>query len=91
MNKKLTISATDEKVPFPAAVRGSKTPVLKPSNMSWGGWFQILKSLGIQLKPVTIVTNNLQLCVVKLFTAQCPADNFSIFYCQLFVFSDLHL
>ena len=29
MNKKLTISAKDEKVPFPAAVRGSKTPVLK--------------------------------------------------------------
>ena len=34
MNKKLTISAKDEKVPFPAAVRGSKTPVLKLSIMA---------------------------------------------------------
>ena len=32
MKKKLTISDEDEKVPFPAAVRGSKTPVLKLSN-----------------------------------------------------------
>ena len=31
MNRKLTISTLDEKVPFPAAVRGSKTPVLKLS------------------------------------------------------------
>ena len=31
MNKKLTINAKDEKVPFPAAVRGSKTPELKLS------------------------------------------------------------
>ena len=35
MNKKLTISATDEKVPFPAAVRGSKTPVLKLSSIEF--------------------------------------------------------
>ena len=34
MNKKLTISTKDEKVPLPAAVRGSKTPVLKLSNVS---------------------------------------------------------
>ena len=33
MNKKLTISAKDEKVPFPAAVRGSETPVLKLSSV----------------------------------------------------------
>ena len=33
MNKNLAISAKDEKVPFPAAVRGSKTPVLKLSNL----------------------------------------------------------
>ena len=33
MNKRLTISAKDEKILFPAAVRGSKTPVLKPSNL----------------------------------------------------------
>ena len=32
MDKKLTVSAKDEKVPFAAAVRGSKTPVLKLSN-----------------------------------------------------------
>ena len=31
MKKKLAISAKDENVPFPAAVRGSKTPVLKLS------------------------------------------------------------
>ena len=31
MNNQLTISAKDEKVPFPAAVRCSKTPVLKLS------------------------------------------------------------
>ena len=31
MNKRLTISAKDEKIPFPDAVRGSKTPVLKLS------------------------------------------------------------
>ena len=31
MNKKLTISTKDENVPLPAAVRGSKTPVLKLS------------------------------------------------------------
>ena len=32
MNKKLTISAKDEKLPFPDVVPGSKTPVLKLSN-----------------------------------------------------------
>ena len=37
MNKKLTKSAKDEKVPLPAAVRGSKTPVLKLSNVSFRG------------------------------------------------------
>ena len=31
MNKRLTISAKDENIPFPAAVSGSKTPVLKLS------------------------------------------------------------
>ena len=34
MNNRLTISAKDEKIPFPAAVRGLKTPVLKLSNIN---------------------------------------------------------
>ena len=33
MNKKLTVSAKDEKVLFPVAVRGLKTPVLELSNL----------------------------------------------------------
>ena len=33
MNKKLTVSAKDEKVLFPVAVHGLKTPVLKLSNV----------------------------------------------------------
>ena len=32
MNKKLTVSAKDEKVLFPVTVRGLKMPVLKLSN-----------------------------------------------------------
>ena len=46
MNKKLTISATDEKVPFPAAVRGSKTPVLKLSNTTNQGAGFLWQCLG---------------------------------------------
>ena len=46
MNKNLAISSKDEKVPFPAAVRGSKTPVLKLSIMESGSpllalWFEV--------------------------------------------------
>ena len=44
MDKKLTVSAKDEKVLFPVAVRGLKTPVLKLFNndsLSYGTQFDL--------------------------------------------------
>ena len=62
MVKKLTISAKDEKVPFLAAVRGSKTPVLKLCNnfnpllTIWSFFLQVLTNSPFQFL-LTIIIN----------------------------------
>ena len=58
MNKKLAISAKDEKVPFPAAVRGSKTPVLKLSIV-------IQRGTDVSFVYGTFRLYQLQLCLLK--------------------------
>ena len=57
MNKKLTISLKDEKVPIPAAVRGSKTPVLKLSNAEVKLLVQLWKCVINEQIEITVISN----------------------------------